>query len=136
MAYRLALFDFDGVLADSAAWFIAQLPELAQRHRFRAPDASEIERLRKLPTGEIGPWLRRPGAADCRAAGFGLVEPFSVIVSCLHAARFSTLQAERDYSAGRSVDDLTQVVGPKIIGDDSVDGQNSVTYGPAAFLGR
>ncbi len=53
MAYRLALFDFDGVLADSAAWFIAQLPELAQRHRFRAPDACEIERLRKLPTGEI-----------------------------------------------------------------------------------
>lgn len=73
MAYRLALFDFDGVLADSADWFIGQLPDLARRHRFRAPDAAEIERLRRLPTREVvralgvSP-LRLPGiAADLRA---------------------------------------------------------------------
>lgn len=72
MAYRLALFDFDGVLADSAAWFVAQLPDLAQRHGFRSPDAAEIERLRKLPTRDVmkslgvSP-LRLPGiAADLR----------------------------------------------------------------------
>lgn len=69
MAYRLALFDFDGVLADSAAWFIAQLPSLAQRHRFRSPDEAEIERLRRLPTREVvkalgvSP-LRLPGIAS------------------------------------------------------------------------
>jgi phosphoglycolate phosphatase len=50
MAFRLALFDFDGVLADSAGWFVEQLPDLAQRHRFRAPDTAEVERLRRLPT--------------------------------------------------------------------------------------
>lgn len=69
MAYRLALFDFDGVLADSAAWLITQLPSLAERHRFRAPDEAEIDRLRRLPTREVvkalgvSP-LRLPGIAS------------------------------------------------------------------------
>ena len=70
--YKLVLFDFDGVLADSAAWFIAQLPSLAEAHRFRCPDAAEIERLRGLPTRDVvkalgvSP-LRLPGiAADLR----------------------------------------------------------------------
>lgn len=68
MAYRLALFDFDGVLADSAPWFVAQLPDLARRHRFRAPEAAEIEQLRRLPARQVvkalnvSP-LRLPGIA-------------------------------------------------------------------------
>ncbi|MFC7380049.1 HAD hydrolase-like protein [Brevundimonas sp. GCM10030266] len=53
MAYRLALFDFDGVLADSAGWFSAQLPDLASRHGFVAPDAKGLERLRRLPSRQI-----------------------------------------------------------------------------------
>ncbi len=73
MAYRLAIFDFDGVLADSAPWFLEQLPGLALRHRFSSPDADEIARLRNLPTREImkalgvSP-LKMPGiAADLRS---------------------------------------------------------------------
>ncbi|QYF86994.1 HAD hydrolase-like protein [Brevundimonas sp. PAMC22021] len=66
MAYRIALFDFDGVLADSAAWFADQLPELARRHRFRAPDAAEIERLRKLPTREV---VKALGVSPLRLPG-------------------------------------------------------------------
>lgn len=68
MTYRLALLDFDGVLADSAPWFVAQLPTLARRHGFRPPEAAEIERLRRLPTREVvsvlgvSPW-RLPGIA-------------------------------------------------------------------------
>nr|WP_314433963.1 HAD-IA family hydrolase [uncultured Brevundimonas sp.] len=68
MTYRLALFDFDGVLADSADWFASQLPDLAVRHHFRAPDAAEIQRLRALPTRDViksldvSP-LRLPGIA-------------------------------------------------------------------------
>ncbi len=53
MAYRLAIFDFDGVLADSAPWFFAQLPDLARRHGFRPPDAEDVERLRRLSTREV-----------------------------------------------------------------------------------
>ena len=53
MTYRLVLFDFDGVLADSADWFIAQLPDMAERHGFRAPAAAEVERLRRLPSRQI-----------------------------------------------------------------------------------
>jgi len=49
----LVIFDFDGTLADSAGWFIDQLPDLARAHGFRAPSRAEIEDLRLLPTREI-----------------------------------------------------------------------------------
>lgn len=51
--YRLIIFDFDGVLADSAPWFVGVLNSLAERHRFRRVDAAEIEGLRGLGNREI-----------------------------------------------------------------------------------
>ena len=51
--YRLIIFDFDGVLADSAPWFVGVLNSLADRHRFRRVDAAEIEALRALGNREI-----------------------------------------------------------------------------------
>lgn len=57
---RLVIFDFDGTLADSASWFIETLPALALRHRFHAPDAQEIERLRGRPTREVLAAMRIP----------------------------------------------------------------------------
>lgn len=46
MAYRLAIFDFDGTLADSYPWFTTVLNHMAARHNFRAIDAEERESLR------------------------------------------------------------------------------------------
>jgi phosphoglycolate phosphatase len=63
MTYRLVLFDFDGVLADSAGWFAAQLPDMARRHRFRAPDEAQITHLRRLPTREV---MRALGVSPLR----------------------------------------------------------------------
>jgi phosphoglycolate phosphatase len=57
---KLVIFDFDGTLADSAGWFIETLPALAGRHRFHAPSAQEIERLRGRPTREVLAAMRIP----------------------------------------------------------------------------
>ncbi|MFL6259351.1 MAG: HAD hydrolase-like protein [Thermoanaerobaculia bacterium] len=46
MRYRLALFDFDGTLADSYAWFLGRMHQLADQHRFRRVEAHEVETLR------------------------------------------------------------------------------------------
>ncbi|MFC7608379.1 HAD hydrolase-like protein [Teichococcus aestuarii] len=54
--WRLAVFDFDGTLADSFPWFRAALPETAARFGFHSPAASELETLRGCDSREI---LRR-----------------------------------------------------------------------------
>lgn len=46
MSYKLAIFDFDGTLADSFPWFVAAVNEAADRFRFRRIAAAETETLR------------------------------------------------------------------------------------------
>ncbi len=53
MQRRLAIFDFDGTLADSFPWFRAELNTFARRHRFREIDAGEAEARRSKSTREI-----------------------------------------------------------------------------------
>ena len=43
MSWRLAIFDFDGTLADSFPWFAGVLDRMADRHGFRRVDAAERE---------------------------------------------------------------------------------------------
>lgn len=60
MTYRLYIFDFDGTLADSAAWFRRELPRLAKTHRFPAPTPEELDGLRGQSSREIVRRLRIP----------------------------------------------------------------------------
>lgn len=46
MRYRLAIFDFDGTLADSLPWFIGAMNDAADRYRFRRVLEEEIETMR------------------------------------------------------------------------------------------
>jgi phosphoglycolate phosphatase len=46
MRYRLAIFDFDGTLADSFSWFLGVMNRLADDHGFRRIEEHEIEILR------------------------------------------------------------------------------------------
>ncbi len=55
---RLAIFDFDGTLADSFPWFAGVLEETARRYGFRHVDAAEREALRSLAPREV---IRRLG---------------------------------------------------------------------------
>jgi phosphoglycolate phosphatase len=52
-AYRLAIFDFDGTLADSADWFFGVMNAVARRYGFREIDEAEREELRGRSNREV-----------------------------------------------------------------------------------
>lgn len=58
MPYKLAIFDFDGTLADSFPWFLATLDDAADRYRFRRLAPAEAEALRGLDARDV---IRRVG---------------------------------------------------------------------------
>jgi phosphoglycolate phosphatase len=58
--YRLVIFDFDGTLADSFAWFTGALNEAALRHGLAPIAPWEIERARGLEGRELLRHLRVP----------------------------------------------------------------------------
>lgn len=51
--YRLAIFDFDGTLANSFPFFVGVLDELAERHGFRKIDPERIGALRHCTGRQI-----------------------------------------------------------------------------------
>ncbi|MFC4161385.1 HAD hydrolase-like protein [Chitinimonas lacunae] len=53
MSYQLAIFDFDGTLADSMAVFVEVFNELAQVYRYRPVVAEEIPELRRHGAREL-----------------------------------------------------------------------------------
>ncbi|MDB5461030.1 MAG: putative phosphoglycolate phosphatase [Caulobacteraceae bacterium] len=58
MRYRLAIFDFDGTLADSFPWVIGMMNDVAVRFKFRRVEEDEVESLRMCDAREI---MRRLG---------------------------------------------------------------------------
>lgn len=60
MTYTLAIFDFDGTLADSWPWFLEQLDAVTGRFAIRRPAMDELEALRRLPSRQILRSLRVP----------------------------------------------------------------------------
>lgn len=46
MGYKLAIFDFDGTLADSFSWFLRVINEVADKYRFRPIKEKELATLR------------------------------------------------------------------------------------------
>jgi phosphoglycolate phosphatase len=57
MVYSLVIFDLDGTLADSFAWFRRNLNMTAKRYRFRAVAEDDVEMLRHASTQEILDYL-------------------------------------------------------------------------------
>jgi phosphoglycolate phosphatase len=53
MRYRLAIFDFDGTLADSFPFFLSVFNKIADEHGFRRIDHTHVERLRHYGTREM-----------------------------------------------------------------------------------
>lgn len=58
MAYKLAIFDFDGTLADSFQFFLASHNTLARRHGFAELDPARIDEYRGQEPREL---MRRQG---------------------------------------------------------------------------
>ncbi|QDF98070.1 haloacid dehalogenase [Azoarcus sp. DD4] len=53
MRYRLAIFDFDGTLADSFPFFLRVFNQVAEQHRFRTIQPEEVPALRHLGAREM-----------------------------------------------------------------------------------
>jgi phosphoglycolate phosphatase len=51
--YQLAIFDFDGTLADSGDWFLSIADHLADRFNFRRVPPEDIDALRGRTTREV-----------------------------------------------------------------------------------
>jgi phosphoglycolate phosphatase len=58
MRYSLAIFDFDGTLADSFPWVMGMMNDVADKFSFRRVEESELEELRLCDAREI---MRRLG---------------------------------------------------------------------------
>ena len=53
MNYDLAIFDFDGTLADSFPFFVSVFNTIAERHQFRQIDTARIDSLRHLSARQM-----------------------------------------------------------------------------------
>ena len=53
MTYRLAIFDFDGTLADTVTWFAGVVNHVADRYGFKRVEERDHERLRGYPPGRL-----------------------------------------------------------------------------------
>ncbi|HVJ91946.1 MAG TPA: HAD hydrolase-like protein [Labilithrix sp.] len=61
MTYRLAIFDFDGTLADTFPWFVSVLNDVADRFGFRRVETeAEVTALRGMRGQEIMKYLEVP----------------------------------------------------------------------------
>lgn len=60
MRYELAIFDFDGTLADSFPWFLAALNDCAGRFGFQRIEPHEVDMLRGLEGRRIMQHIRAP----------------------------------------------------------------------------
>lgn len=58
MRYRLAIFDFDGTLADSFPWVLGAMNDVADRFNFRRVREDELDELRRCDAREV---MRRLG---------------------------------------------------------------------------
>ena len=58
--YRLAIFDYDGTLADSLPWFRSVFQDLITRFDLAPVSANELDGLRGLPGREIMARLKMP----------------------------------------------------------------------------
>jgi phosphoglycolate phosphatase len=58
--YALAIFDFDGTLANSGDWFLSIAGDLSRRFGFREPALDELEVLRGLSSREVIRYLGIP----------------------------------------------------------------------------
>src|SRR5256885_1205204 len=83
--YRLAIFDFDGTLADSLDWFRSAIHDVIARFDLAPVDANELETFRSLSGREIMarvkvPKWRLPGiVADMRLRQTGAADPVSSV---------------------------------------------------------
>jgi phosphoglycolate phosphatase len=119
MRYRLALFDFDGTLADSFSWFLSVVNRLADEHRFRRIEEHEVESLRGQGSRQIVahfgvPAWKLPRVARAfrhhMAREIGQIRLFPGVDELLRA--LSSRGIRLAIVTSNSVENVRQVLGP------------------------
>jgi len=119
MRYRLAIFDFDGTLADSFPWFLGMVNGLADRNGFRRIEEHEIERLRgqgaRQVVGHLGvpAWKLPRIARQMRlqmAQDIGGIALFPGVDRLLRELAVRKIQLA--VVTSNSIDNVRQVLGP------------------------
>jgi phosphoglycolate phosphatase len=122
-AYRLAIFDFDGTLADSFPWFLQRFNDLADRHRFKRIEAHEVEALRGNSARQMMAHLRLPAwrlplvARDMRAwmaKDIHTLRLFPGVAEMLHA--LADAGVELAVVTSNSYENVRRVLGPETAG--------------------
>ncbi len=142
-SFRLAIFDFDGTLADSFPWFMAVLNGVADRYGFDRVRAEEVERLRGYDARQIMRHLRVTGwklpfiAGHMRrlmARDIDGIRPFDGVPEMLRAldGRGVAIAIVSSNSAAN----VRRVLGPEAAGLVAHYGCGSSLFGKAAKFRR
>lgn len=120
MRYRLAIFDFDGTLADSLPWFRSVVNVLADEHGFRRVEEHELERLRGQAARQIVAHLGVPAwklprvaqrMRQLMARDIGLISPFPGVDRLLR--ELAGRGAQIAVVTSNSVENVRQILGPE-----------------------
>jgi phosphoglycolate phosphatase len=119
MKYRLAAFDFDGTLADSGAWFLCVINELADQFGFRRVEPHDQDLLRGYSAGEVIKHLGVPiwklptllhQTRKCAARDASQINLFSGVEQMLHHLRSSGIQIA--VVSSNATETIKSILGP------------------------
>lgn len=122
MPYRLAIFDFDGTLADSFDFFLGAYNRIADEYAFARIDEARVDELRHYSAREmmqrIGLPARKLPAVSQRfiavmRANAAQVRPFDGVEAALGALAASGVQLA--VVSSNAADNVTTILGPAIM---------------------
>ena len=121
--YRLAIFDFDGTLADTFGFFTSAHDSIARRHGFAELDASRLEEYRGLTAREL---MRRQGVPMWKLPFIARDFVALMAASVSHVRLFDGIAAELEVLmaygvqlaivTANSVDNVRRVLGDALTG--------------------
>lgn len=121
MSYRLAIFDFDGTLADSFPFLLSVFNRIADEHGFKRIDVTQVERLRHYGTRDmmrhIGmpPWKLPLAAASFKTLmreNAGQVRLFPEVDTVLRELARGDITLT--IVSSNAEDNVRQVLGPEL----------------------
>lgn len=121
MSYRLAIFDFDGTLADSFPFLLSVFNRIADEHGFRRIDLTQVERLRHAGTREMmrhvgmPPWKLPLAAASFKALMRENADQVRLFPQVDHALRtLARDDVQLTIVSSNAEDNVRQVLGPEL----------------------